>query len=62
MAIRNVTKTELNALPVFGKACELAGLPPTLRQLSKWDNHKGLAYTFIHKAKAELRGETNGES
>lgn len=35
---------------VFQKACELAGIHPTLRQASKWRNKKGLSYRFKNKA------------
>lgn len=33
----------------FRKACELAGIPPTPRQASKWLNLKGLAWKKAHK-------------
>jgi hypothetical protein len=33
----------------FRKACEVAGIPPTPRQASKWLNSKGLAYKQAHK-------------
>jgi hypothetical protein len=29
---------------IFTKACELAGIPPTRRQASKWLAGKGVAY------------------
>lgn len=36
--------------PVFRRACELASIPPTKRQASKWRNGKGLARRFMTAA------------
>lgn len=32
-----------NPPKAFKKACEKAGIPPTKRQLSKWNNNRGAA-------------------
>lgn len=41
-----------NAL--FRVACELAHIPPTRRQASKWHQHRGLAYSKIGEARREM--------
>lgn len=33
----------------FKKCCEIAGIPVTKRQASKWNNKKGAAYNLDHK-------------
>lgn len=45
--------------PVFVKACEMAGIPVTKRQASKWNNGRGLALTFKYKAKLEVSNASN---
>lgn len=45
--------------PVFLKACELASVPPTKRQASKWRNGKGLARTFKNAALLKLGEEAH---
>ena len=34
---------------IFLKSCEMAGVTPTKRQASKWNNKKGAAYKGRHK-------------
>ena len=38
----------------FQKACQLAGIPPTQRQASKWRRGFGRAWSFRIEAKQEL--------
>lgn len=40
--------------PLFLKACELAGVPPTKRQASAFRNHKGLAFRHASAARKLL--------
>ena len=40
--------------PLFQKACELAGIPATKRQASKFNNSRGIAFRKIAAAKREL--------
>lgn len=42
-------KEEYQKDVVFTKACEEAGIKPTLRQYSKWKNGKGIAFKMKHK-------------
>lgn len=39
---------------VFKLACDLAGIPATKRQASKWRNKRGLAYQHRAAAKQQL--------
>lgn len=39
---------------VFKKACELAGIPPTRRQVSKWRRREGAAWKKFAAANREL--------
>lgn len=41
--------------PIFKKACELAGITPTKRQASKWNNKRGAAWQKRNEA---LRAST----
>ena len=43
--------------PLFMKSCELAHVPPTKRQVSKWRMGRGLAYEHRNAAKAEVARE-----
>lgn len=43
-----VNKTRVEA-PDFKKACEMAGIPVTKRQSSKWNNKKGAAYNVANR-------------
>lgn len=40
--------------PLFRRACELAGIEPTRRQASKWNNKRGLAWDRRNDAKKAL--------
>jgi hypothetical protein len=40
---------------LFRKCCELAGIPVTKRQASKFARKRGLAHRFINQARAELK-------
>lgn len=42
---------------VFKKACELAGVPPSSRQASKYRNNRGLAYDCAPAARIALSGQ-----
>lgn len=42
--------------PIFTKACELAGIPATRRQASKFNMRRGLAYAHVHTAKRAASG------
>ena len=42
---------------VFRKACELAGIEPTVRQASKYRSKRGMAYRFKEQAKSILAEE-----
>lgn len=39
---------EFTSNPEFVKACQRAGVDPTTRQASKWNNKKGKAYKVAH--------------
>lgn len=56
MSVRNKAVKEND---VFGKACELAGIPVTDRQASKWNNGKGKALSMRKKAAEALKTSTN---
>lgn len=43
--------------PVYLRACQLAGIPPTKRQASRWRNRKGKARQFMNAAIQELARE-----
>jgi len=43
-----------NAPPVFLKACELAGVAPSYRQVSKWRREQGKARRFMAEAINQL--------
>jgi hypothetical protein len=45
--------------PVFLKACEIAGIQPTHRQASKWNNGYGRALRFKAQAMMALLVEAN---
>lgn len=48
---------------LFQVACELAGVPATKRQASKWRNRRGRAYAVRHQAVNKLseeRSQSNG--
>lgn len=40
--------------PIFRKACELAGVEPTRRQASKWNNGYGAAWNHRSEARRLL--------
>lgn len=39
---------------LFRKSCDLAGVKPTARQMSKWKRNEGKAIKFSREAKKEL--------
>lgn len=41
---------------IFRKACEMANIPPTKRQASKFRRNQGVAHRFYNQAKAEVMG------
>ena len=43
--------------PLFIKACELAKIIPSKRQASRFRAKKGLAYSFVKRARQELKSE-----
>lgn len=43
---------------LFKRACELAKVPATKRQASKWRNRRGQAYAQRHEAAKKQPGET----
>lgn len=47
-----ITNTQYaKTVKIFKVACELAGVDPTPRQASKFQNKKGAAYAFKNQAK-----------
>ena len=50
--VPNVELAESNWM--FRLACELAKVPPTKRQASKWRNRRGLAYAQRNAAVAKV--------
>lgn len=51
MSKKRVTNAQfVKSDAIFQKACELASIPVTLRQASKWRNNKGLAHKFKNQA------------
>ena len=42
--VRHEQNNSIMASGKFKKACEIAGIPVTRRQASKWNNSKGAAY------------------
>lgn len=48
--------------PVFMRACELAKVTPTIRQVSKWRRGVGKARRFMHEAIEQLAAEAKGGS
>lgn len=53
-----VTNEEFTRNSLFKRACELAKVPATRRQASKWRNRRGQAYAQRHEAAKPLPGET----
>jgi hypothetical protein len=45
------------ANPTLRKACEMAGIPVTSRQASKWQRKTGSAYVYRNAALMELKKE-----
>lgn len=44
---------------LFKEACNLAGIPPTPRQASKYLNGKGLARRFVRQAQSSIDKQKN---
>lgn len=54
-----VSNQEFTRNPLFVKACEIAQVPATRRQASKWRNRRGRAYTHRNAALAALKESPN---
>ena len=49
-----MTNIEFTNDKLFIIACELGKVEPTVRQASKWKNHKGTAYKLRYEAMKEM--------
>lgn len=52
-----MVRAQSGEMPLFFKACELAKIATTARQLSKWKRRKGLAATYRFLADTTIKQE-----
>lgn len=51
------TNAQFSKNPLFQRACQIAGIPATSRQASKWRQGRGLARFCKSKAIKEMKAE-----
>ena len=53
----SVNQVTVDRNRVFRRACELAGIPATRRQASRWNKGRGKAYQFRNAAQNSFRAD-----